>query len=144
MLENTSEESDEDEKEEDEVDFNNIADVTKYEKISSGGGSGGQIVKISDGNFYQKFKSKNKDKQAGKLAKKGRNRLIRSMQNLAYFRSRSRSNSADSLTSNDTKAKQKKSSPKIVDESVTSKAETNSAKSSDLIRSIFVSFSFFE
>lgn len=142
MLDNTSEESEEeDEKEEDENDeFNRLMMTSgQSESIQN---LNGQLQQSSGGvgNFYKKFKAKQKDKQfTSNLAKKGRNRLIRSMQNLANFRSRSRSNSADSVTSNEaggasSKSSKSKKSPNETAES----ASSSGGGKSDLIKSFFV------
>lgn len=125
--------SSEESEEEEELEFNPLmtaANTASSQNLNSGP------------NIYQKFKTKQKEKQiTSKLAKKGRNRLIRSMQNLAYFRSRSRSNSADSMTSNEVPNKLKSSKkPSKTDLSGEKKDEVNPSGKSDLIKSLFVSF----
>lgn len=150
MLDYSSEEESE---EEDDAEFNRRltgggVSSTNSESVQNLNDSSN--LNQSNGNIYQKFKSKTKDKQfTSKLAKRS-NRLIRSMQNLANFRSRSRSrsNSADSMGSNGSTKNNNngKSSKKSSKNDLTlddNKSESSSGGGggggkSDLIKSLFV------
>lgn len=150
MLDYSSEEETE---EEEDVEFNRLMSGGNTASVQNLNDS--SQLNQSSGNIYQKFKSKAKDKQfTSKLAKKS-NRLIRSMQNLANFRSRSRSrsNSADSMTSNETTSASKnggKSSKKSSKNDLSAMGDDSKEYStgggggggggkSDLIKSLFVS-----
>jgi hypothetical protein len=139
LLENSSEEDeDEEEKEENSLDFNNN---------HSSASNLNELIKTSEESkspSYQKSKAKKKDKTTSKLAKKGKNRLIKSMQNLLFY-DRSRSSSTDSLNSSEMiKNPKLKNSNKNLQDSTTSCDSPTSIKydtsgKSDIIRSLFVS-----
>lgn len=151
-MENSSEEEEDvDEKEEGSVDFNNN---NKSETNLNDIAEIGELVKDGQVNttYFQKSKLKKKDKiSTTKLAKKGKNRLIKSMQNLLFY-DRSRSTSAESLNDANENNKTKKSSNKNLalqnnnasrNESPTGKQESTNSGKSDILLSFLVNFSLF-